>query len=53
MFQANAVQQDIEITWIKLTGTLKKGRDLFDEYYYIEANSFEVMNERGQDTVNN
>lgn len=42
-----------EISWIKVTGTLKKGRDLYSEYIYIDANSIEVMNERGMDTVNN
>lgn len=46
-----------EVSWIKLKGTLKKGRYFlngqFDFYYYIEVNSMEVMNERGMDTVNN
>ena len=42
-----------EITWIKIRGTLTKGKDKAGEYYYIKANSMEVMNERGQDTVNN
>lgn len=42
-----------EITWLKVKGTLSKGEDKYGEYYFIQANSIEVMNERGIDTVNN
>lgn len=42
-----------DVTWIKLKGTLTRGEDDYGEYYYIAANSLEVMNERGIDTVNN
>lgn len=42
-----------EITWLKIKGTLTRGEDDYGEYYYIAANSLEVMNERGIDTVNN
>ena len=45
------------VSWIKVKGTLASGRDFiegeFVPYYYIKANSIEVMNERGIDTVNN
>ncbi len=42
--------------WIKVIGTLAKGNDEtsdFQDYYYLEVLSLEVMNERGVDTVNN
>lgn len=39
-------------SWIKVIGTLKKGNDGV-EYYYIDADSIEVMNEKGQETVSN
>jgi len=39
-------------TWIKIIGTLKKGFDGV-EYYYIDAQSIEVMNEKGLETVSN
>jgi hypothetical protein len=42
--------------WIKVIGTLAKGNDEtsdFQDYYYLEVLSIEVMNERGVDTVNN
>ena len=39
-------------SWIKVIGTLKKGNDGV-EYYYIDADSIEIMNERGQETVTN
>ena len=42
-----------EVTWLKVKGTLTRGEDDYGEYYYIAANSIEVMNERGIDTVNN
>ena len=42
-----------EITWLKVRGTLTQGEDAGGPYFYIAANSMEVMNERGQDTVNN
>lgn len=39
-------------SWIKVIGTLKKGNDGV-EYYYIDADSIEVMNEKGVETVSN
>ena len=39
-------------SWIKIIGKLKKGNDGV-EYYYIDASSIEVMNEKGEITVNN
>ncbi len=41
-----------EDSWIKVTGTLKKGNDGM-EYVYIDASSVEIMNEKGLTTVNN
>ena len=43
-------------SWIKVVGALKKGNDAtsgFQDYFYLQADSIEVMNERGNDTVNN
>lgn len=42
-----------EEEWLKIVGTFKKGVDEFGDYYYIDASSIKVMNERGQDTVKN
>ena len=44
-----------EDTWLKIVGTLSKGYDeeFDEEYYYIDVATLEVMNEWGQDTVNN
>lgn len=45
-----------EKEWIKVVGTLAKGNDEtsnFQDYYYLNVINLEVMNERGQDTVNN
>ena len=51
---SNAISRLVDgITWLKVKGTLKAGTDSYGEYYYIAANSIEVMNERGIDTVNN
>ena len=46
-----------EDSWIRIIGELKNGTDTsygepFD-YLYIDAQSIEVMNEKGQETVNN
>ena len=38
--------------WIKVVGTLKKGFDDV-EYYYIDAQSISLMNEKGVETVEN
>lgn len=38
--------------WIKVVGTLKRGFD-GEEYYYIDAQSISLMNEKGVDTVSN
>ena len=45
-----------EQTWLKVKGTLCVGNDNtsnFQDYYYIQASSIEVKNEKGIDTVNN
>lgn len=45
-----------EDSWIKVIGTLSKGNDEtsnFEDYYYLDVISLEVMNEKGQLTVNN
>ena len=48
-------------TWIKLIGTWEKGKmnygteenPYYDDYYYLKVLNFEVMNEKGEDTVKN
>ena len=48
-------------TWIKLIGTWEKGKmnygteenSYYDDYYYLKVLNFEIMNEKGQDTVKN
>ena len=45
-----------EESWIKVIGKLKRGNDAtsnYEDYYYISVDNFEIMNEKGQDTVNN
>jgi len=45
-----------EEEWIKIIGKLAKGNDAssyHQDYYYLEVLSLEVMNEKGQTTVNN
>ena len=45
-----------EEDWIKIIGTLEKGNDEttnYQDYYYLKVLNLEIMNERGQDTVNN
>ena len=45
-----------EQTWIKVIGTLAKGNDetsFNEDYYYLKVLSLEIMNEKGNDTVNN
>ena len=45
-----------EKEWIKLIGKLAVGNDEtsdYQDYYYLEVLSLEVMNEKGQTTVNN
>ena len=45
-----------EKDWIKVIGTLEKGNDEstnFQDYYYLKVLNLEVMNDRGQDIVNN
>ena len=42
--------------WIKVIGTLAKGNDEtsdYQDYYYLEVLSLEIMNERGLETVTN
>ena len=44
------------LEWIKVIGTLAKGNDEtsnYQDYYYLEVLSLEVMNKRGQETINN
>lgn len=45
-----------EKDWIKVVGTLDKGNDEtsnYEDYYFLKVQTLEIMNERGQDTVNN
>ena len=42
--------------WIKVIGTLQKANDEtsnYQDYFYIKATNIEIMNKRGQETVNN
>ena len=41
-----------EDSWIKIIGTLRVGND-GEDYYYIEASSISLMNEKGLTTVDN
>ena len=57
------IQEDLtdQETWIKLIGTWEKGKmnygteenPYYDDYYYLKVLNFEVMNEKGEDTVKN
>ena len=48
-------------TWIKLVGTWEKGKmnygtqesPYYGDYYYLKVLSFEIMNEKGEDTIKN
>lgn len=40
-----------EQDWIKVIGTFTKGNDDGEEYYYLDVDSIEIMNEKGNDTV--
>ena len=45
-----------EQTWIKIVGKLEKGNDEtsnYEDYYYLKVSNFEIMKQRGEDTVNN
>ena len=45
-----------EKEWIKVIGTLQKANDEtsnYQDYFYIKATNVEIMNKRGQETVNN
>ena len=45
-----------EKDWIKIIGTLEKANDetsFYQDYFYIKALNIEIMNEKGNDTVNN
>ena len=45
-----------EKDWIKVIGTLERGNDEttnFQDYYYLKVLNLEVMNEKGELTVNN
>lgn len=46
----------VEEDWIKVIGIFKVGNDEssdFQDYYYLDVVNLEVMNEKGNDTVNN
>lgn len=50
------IQLKDEEDWIKVIGTLEKGNDEtsnYQDYYYLKVLNLEVMNEKGQTTVNN
>ena len=40
-----------EQDWIKVIGTFTAGNDNGEEYYYLDVDSIEIMNEKGNDTV--
>lgn len=45
-----------EKEWLKVVGTLEVGNDEtsnYTDYYYLKVLSLEIMNEKGEDTVNN
>ncbi|MBR3325096.1 MAG: hypothetical protein IKG14_03515 [Clostridia bacterium] len=47
---------EAEKDWIKIIGTLEKANDetsFYQDYFYIKALNIEIMNEKGNDTVNN
>lgn len=55
-WQGEPLNLEVEKSWIKVVGTLEKGNDetsYYQDYFYIKAKTIEVMNEKGQDTVNN
>ena len=57
------IQEDLtdQETWIKLIGNFEKGKmnygtdedPYYYDYYYLKVLNFEVMNEKGEDTVKN
>ena len=55
-WDVDPIELEMEKSWIKVVGTLEKGNDetsFYQDYYYIKAKTLEVMNEKGQETVNN
>lgn len=55
-WDGDPIELEMEKSWIKVVGTLEKGNDetsFNQDYYYIKAKTIEVMNEKGQETVNN
>lgn len=46
------IPAEVEESWIKVKGTLKRGND-GEEYYYIDVAEIEVMNQKGLETVSN
>lgn len=45
-----------EKEWIKVIGTLQKANDEtsnYEDYFYLKVINLEIMNKRGQETVNN
>ena len=56
IWNGDKIELENEQSWIKVVGKLCLGNDEtsdFQDYYYIQALSIEVMNERGLDTVSN
>ena len=56
VWDGEKIKLEDEKTWLKIIGTICIGNDEttnYQDYYYIQASSVEVMNERGIDTVNN
>lgn len=50
------IELEDEVSWIKVVGTLEKMNDettYYQDYYYIKAQTIEVMKESGLKTVNN
>lgn len=55
-WEGDPIDLEVEKSWIKVVGTLEKGNDetsYNQDYFYIKVKTIEVMNEKGQDTVNN
>ena len=56
VWKGSNIEMKNEETWLKIIGKLSVGNDEttnFQDYYYIEAYSIEVMNESGLKTVTN
>ena len=56
IWKGDKIEVENEKTWLKIVGTFESANDAssnFQDYYYINATSIEVMNESGIKTVAN